>query len=113
MRRAAFTAGVAMVALYLGLAGWRHAAAHRAVWAEVAQARAQAGEAVQTATAADTRLSVLSAHSKALEADIESAHSRIEGLKYQLDIVIGTCRGRARPPTPIVPPKPRPEVPEL
>lgn len=59
------------------------------------------------------RVERLEAHGRGLLRDVDVAHARIDALRWQLDVVVSTCPGRARPPAPLVAPGPRPKVPDL
>lgn len=77
------------------------------------QDREVAASMASTVDSLETRIGKLEAHARALKQDIDSCHSRVDVVEWQLGIVASTQPGRARPPTPQKQPIPRPEIPEL
>lgn len=72
-------------------------------------------EARAREVATQARLRKLAKHSKAVAADADIAHNRLDNLKWQFDIVIKTCPGRAHAPTSPeqIKSETRPEVPRI
>jgi hypothetical protein len=108
------TLALCLIAALLGVGvAWGALTLRSAVAVVERRSRERDDSLLRYIRAAHGRLDALHEHARALQFDLESAHSRIEALSGQLDMVARTCPGRARPPRPLMQPKPRYPIPLL